>query len=71
MWLFATRVSIAPGKGLSRKTLSPVLVTAKLLVVDIFKLYIASLIKYSLNIELNVALPSPALEKDVLPAPFN
>ena len=35
--LLATRVNIAPINGVSRITVSPVLTTAKLLVVGIFK----------------------------------
>jgi hypothetical protein len=49
MWLEATLVNIAPCNNSSLTTFSPVLTTAKLLVVGIFNACIASLIIYSLK----------------------
>ena len=71
MWLDATLVSIAPLKYLSLTTSSPVLTTAKPRVVGIFRLYIDSLIIYSLNIGPKAALPSPFLENAVFPEPLS
>ena len=71
IWLEATRVKIAPGNKSSLTIFSPVLTTARLLVVGIFKACMASLIIYSLNMGPKTARPSPLLEKDVLPEPLN
>ena len=71
MWLEATLVKIAPSNKFSLTTFSPVLTTAKLLVVGIFNALIASLIIYSLSIGPNAARPSPPLENEVLPEPLN
>ena len=62
---------MAPCNIFSLTTSSPVLTTAKLLVVGIFSECIASLIIYSLNIGPSAALPSPFLEKGVCPDPLN
>ena len=74
MWLDATRVSTAPGRGISRRTVSPVATTASDRVVGMPSAAIASLMMYSRRTGPSAARPSPiarerrgagALELDV------
>jgi hypothetical protein len=62
MWLDATRVSTAPGKGFSRQTGSPVVTAASARVVGIPSAAIASLTAYSRRTGPSAARPSPRLE---------
>ena len=74
IWLEATRVRTAPGKGVSRQTVSPVVTAARVRVVGIPSAAIASLTMYSRRTGPSAARPSPlpgersrarALELDV------
>src|SRR5438552_4967362 len=58
MWLDATRVSTAPGKGVSRQTGSPVVTAARARVVGIPSAAIASLTMYSRRTGPSAARPS-------------
>ena len=70
MWLDATRVSTAPGKGASRQTSSPVDTTASAPVVGIPSAAIASLTMYSRRTGPSAARPSPRRENGVGPDPL-
>ncbi len=71
MWLFITRTRMAPGSVRRRSTVSSVSTTARLLDVLIPRCCIAYEYRYSLSIELTVALPSPLPEYGVWPDPFS
>jgi hypothetical protein len=70
MWLDATRVSTAPGKGVSRQTGSPVVTAASVRVVGIPSAAIASLRMYSRRKGPSAARPSPCRENGVGPDPL-
>ena len=69
-WLAATRVSTAPGSGVSRCTGSPVAATASARVVGMPSACIASPISTSRSIGPTAALPSPPRENGVRPEPL-
>src|SRR5690606_17152310 len=69
--LDAVRVKTADSSTYRRTIFSLPPTTAKLLEVGIFNANIASLIKYSRNIDDKVPLPSPRREKGVRPEPFS
>ncbi len=67
MWLAATRVSTAPGSGVSRNTVSPVVTAASARVVGMPSAAIASLTTYSRSTGPSAARPSPPRENGVGP----
>ena len=71
IWLAATRVSTAPGNGVSRRTVSPLSTAANVRVVGMPSAAIASLTIYSRNTGPSAARPSPRRENGVGPLPFN
>ena len=71
MWLEATRVRTAPGRAVSRSTLSPVNTAASDRVVGIPSAAIASLTMYSRSTGPSAARPSPRRENGVGPEPLS
>ena len=71
MWLAATRVRIAPGSMVSRRTGSPVVTAASARVVGTPSAAMASLTMYSRSTGPSAARPSPSREKGVRPEPLS
>ena len=71
MWLDAMRVRTAPGSGVSRITLSPVITAASERVVGMPSAAIASLTTYSRSTGPSAARPSPRRENGVGPEPLS
>ena len=71
IWLDATRVSMAPGRTVSRMTGSPVVTAARARVVGMPIAAMASLTRYSRSTGPSAARPSPPRENGVRPAPLS